>query len=78
MASDTHNAPGSLRPAQVDHACGHRFTHLVPAILDEDVELLSTLEVLALHPCPSCMAGVTDWAVGAHQNKSTGSEAGTC
>jgi hypothetical protein len=56
----------------------HAVTHLVPAAQDEDGALLGALEVLAMHPCPPCMAGVPDWAVGAHPDRIAGSEAGTC
>ncbi len=78
MTHDTHSEPTAVRPTQIDHVCGHRFTHLFPAFEGEDTSLLGVLEALALHPCPACMAGEPDWAVGAHPARSAGSEAGAC
>lgn len=50
------------QPTQIDHACGHRFTHMMPP---HGEGLLELLEVFASHPCPVCMSGLVDWsAVG--------------
>jgi len=78
MKHDTHTPSSALRPAQVDHICGHRFTHLIPVLAGDNSELLDVMEMLAMHPCPSCMAGEPDWAVGSHPGRSAGKEAGAC
>lgn len=78
MASETHITLPPHRPVQVDHSCGHRFTHLMAVFGDVDGELLDVLELLSANPCPSCAAGASDWAVGSALGRSAGSEAGAC
>ncbi len=67
-----------IRPkqaTQVDHACGHRFTHLLPP---QDVGLLELLEVFALHPCPTCLSGLVDWSLVGQGDALDDTSTGVC
>lgn len=63
------------QPAQVDHACGHRFTHMVPARQDG---LLELLELLASHPCPMCASGLIDWSLVGRAEYQHDNDTGAC
>lgn len=53
--TDTEMNRALLRSVLVHHACGHRYTHLVPVVFDEAQDLLKAVEFLEVSPCPTCL-----------------------
>ena len=75
MAVTSNNKPVVKQPAQVDHACGHRFTHLLPAHETGSLELF---DLLASHACPVCLMGMIDWSQAARGDDTDDTNTGVC
>lgn len=63
---------------QIEHACGHLHTHLVPKVSGSGGSLLLAVEMLASHACPACLAGAPDWAIDPTIDSQPAPSAGSC